>query len=400
MIDIPVTSEILRGAELELTERGVRPHRLPAWVREQFPDPLLLAMESQPSGLCLAFTTAATAVRLVLHTLRVSYSGAPRPRGSIDVYLDGLMYSRDALIGGDTTEVGFDAAEPSFMPGEDHVFEFTLPGSFPTPHRVEIWLPHNESTEIVSLQADAAVRPLDSDRPVWVHHGSSISHGSNAAAPSQIWPAVAARLGEVELRNLGLGGNAMVDPFMARLIRDTPADLISLKLGINVVSGDVMRHRAFEPAVHGFLDTIRDGHPTTPIVLVSPIYCGIHENASGPGTIDMRSLGSGQIRFTAADQPADIQRGQLTLEVIRGTLEGIVLGRSDPHLRYLDGTVLYGAADAETLPLPDGLHPDTRTHELIGQRFATRVFDAGDGLFSGAVRPGVTDDPMAVKHSP
>ena len=49
---------------------------------------------------------------------------------------------------------------------------------------VEIWLPHNETTELVALRTDAPVEPAPaSDRPVWVHHGSSISHGSNAASP-------------------------------------------------------------------------------------------------------------------------------------------------------------------------------------------------------------------------
>ncbi|HBD21757.1 MAG TPA: lipase, partial [Dietzia sp.] len=112
------------------------------------------------------------------------------------------------------------------------------------------------------------------DRRRWLHHGSSISHGSNATSPARTWPALAARLGGVDLRNLGVGGSALVDPFMARVMRDTPADLISLKLGINVTNSDSMRLRAFIPAVHGFLDTIRDGHPTTPLLLVSPIYCG------------------------------------------------------------------------------------------------------------------------------
>ena len=57
------------------------------------------------------------------------------------------------------------------------------------------------------------------------------------------------------LINLGLGGSALLDPFTARAMRDTPADLISLKIGINLVNTDLMRPRAFTPAVHGFLDT-------------------------------------------------------------------------------------------------------------------------------------------------
>lgn len=136
---------------------------------------------------------------------------------------------------------------------------------------IEIWLPHTEITELIALRTDAPVEPTpDSGRRVWLHHGSSISHGSNATHPTATWPALAAAQGEVELVNLGFSGSALLDPFTARAMRNTPADLISVKIGINVVNADVMRLRAFTPAVHGFLDTIREGHPTTPLLVVSP----------------------------------------------------------------------------------------------------------------------------------
>ena len=58
---------------------------------------------------------------------------------------------------------------------------------------VEIWLPYNETTELVALRTDAAVEPVpDRGRRVWLHHGSSISQGSDAASPSTTWPALAA----------------------------------------------------------------------------------------------------------------------------------------------------------------------------------------------------------------
>ena len=39
MLSTPLTAQFLHGAaELERTARGLRPHRLPEWVREQFPD--------------------------------------------------------------------------------------------------------------------------------------------------------------------------------------------------------------------------------------------------------------------------------------------------------------------------------------------------------------------------
>jgi hypothetical protein len=249
---------------------------------------------------------------------------------------------------------------------------------------VEIWLPHNETTELVALRTDAPVEPAPpSERRVWLHHGSSISHGSDAAGPTTTWPAFAASLGGVELVNLGLGGSALLDPFTARTMRDTPADLISVKIGINLVNTDLMRLRAFTPAVHGFLDTVREGHPTAPLLVVSPILCPIHEETPGPTVLDFSTLGDGRLQFHAMGDPAERADGKLSLGVIRDELARIVTQRAteDPNLHYLDGRDLYGDGDAVELPLPDQLHPDAATHVRMGERFAERVFTGG-GAFA------------------
>ncbi|PWU57959.1 lipase [Micromonospora sp. S4605] len=376
-----VLPELLRGAaEVEVTPRGIRPHRLPAWVREQFPDEQLLSMESQPSGVRIVFQTTASAVELVTHPTRIAYAGAERPRGRIDVYADGELIVRDVLDGGDRVEVDLATGRTALRTGEAHATTVSdLPAGR---HRIEVWLPHNETIELVELRADAPIEPDDARMPLWVHHGSSISQGSNALAPSEIWPAVAARRAGVELRNLGLGGSAVVDPFLARVIRDAPADYISVKLGINVVNLDAMRLRAFVPAVHGFLDTIRDGHPDVPLLLISPLFCGVHEDTPGPGAIDPASIGTDQVRFVATGAPADLTLGRLTLQVIRRELRSLTDRRAaDRNLHYLDGTSLYGSADATALPLPDGLHPSPEAHQRIGTRFAAYAF-TGTGPFA------------------
>lgn len=381
MIDTPVTPDLLHGAaEVETTARGLRPHRLPAWVRRQFPDGQLLGMEVQPAGVRLEVATTARTLEVVVHPQRIAYVGADRPRGALDLVVDGVLVASDVLTGGDAVEVDLRTGATAFAAGAAHTATFAdLPAG---EKRLEVWLPHNEQVELVGLRADAPVRAVASTRPRWVHYGSSISQGSNAATPAGTWPAVAARLGGADLRNLGFGGSAVVDPFVARVVRDTPADLISVKVGINVVNLDAMRLRAFVPAVHGFLDTIRDGHPDVPLVLVSPLFCGIHEDAPGPGVIDPASIGTDQIRFGAAEG-ADLAHGRLTLRVIREALADLVERRADdPHLHLLDGLGLYGAADAETHPLPDALHPDPATHRLIGERFAGWAFGAG-GAFAG-----------------
>ncbi|WP_456093896.1 GDSL-type esterase/lipase family protein [Nocardia suismassiliense] len=226
------------------------------------------------------------------------------------------------------------------------------------PKDIEIWLPHTEITELIALRTDAPVEVTpDRGRKTWLHHGSSISHGANADRPTGTWPALAAARGGVELINLSLRGNCLLDPFVARAIRDTPADLISLKIGINVVNSDVMRLRAFGPAVHGFLDTIRDGHPSTPLLVVSPILCPIHEDTPGLGALEFDGT---RVTFRATGDPADRATGRLTLNIIRDELARITKQRAadDPNLHYLDGRSLYGEQDIQELPLPDHLHPD------------------------------------------
>ena len=375
---------LVRGAlELEETPRGVLPHRLPAHARAQSGDPQLAMAESQPSGVRLALRTSATQIELDVIPTKLSYVGAPpRPDGVYDLVVDGVLVAQASALGGDLVTADLSTGAAEHQVGSVTTVRFEGLGD--QPKDVEIWLPWNERTELVDLRTDASVEPLvPSGAPVWVHHGSSISHGSDAASPTATWPAVAARLGGRELVNLGYAGSALLDQLTARTIRDTPADVISLKLGINVVNTDCMRLRAFGPAVHGFLDTIRDGHPTVPLLVVSPLLCPMHEETPGPGTFDVEALGEGTVRFQALGDPAEVSAGKLTLQVIREELAGIVAQRAatDPAIHYLDGLTLYGEADHDALPLPDALHPDGETHRLIGRRFADAAFGP-DGAFA------------------
>lgn len=382
-ISTPLTADLVRGAlELERTARGVLPHRLPARARAQCADGQLAMAESQPSGVRLVFRTRATAVELdTLPTKRVYVGAPPRPDGVYDLVVDGRLAGQGSVSGGDTLTVDMTTGTAENRPGPVGTLRFTgMPAVTKT---VEIWLPHNETTELVALRTDALVEPAPAaGRKVWLHHGSSISHGSDAASPTTTWPALAAALGGVELINLGLGGGALLDPFTARALRDTPADLISVKIGINVVNTDLMRLRAFAPAVHGFLDTVREGQPTAPLLVVSPILCPIHEDTPGPSAPDLSALSAGRLRFRAAGDPAERASGKLTLRVIRDELARIVDERAaeDPNLHHLDGRALYGEADSAELPLPDDLHPDAATHRRIGERFARLAFTAGGPL--------------------
>lgn len=378
----PVTTDMLRGfLDVETTAHGLLPHRLPARARRQIPDDQLAVAEAQPSGVRLVFRTRATTIELdTLPTKRV-YAGFPAPAdGVYDLLVDGRLTAQATVPGGNVrtiTDMVTQSAELSQGPPGTARFVDLPTGD----KHVEIWLPHTEITELIALRTDAPVEKApDTGRKVWLHHGSSISHGSNATHPSATWPALAAALGEVELVNLGFSGSALLDPFTARAMRDASADLISVKVGINVVNADVMRLRAFTPAVHGFLDTIREGHPTTPLLLVSPVLCPIQEDTPGPL---MPDFDGGTLRFRATGDPAERAAGRLTLNIIRDALAKVVEQRAadDPNLHYLDGRDLYGERDHAEFPLPDDIHPDPAGHRRIGENFGRLVF-AEDGPFA------------------
>lgn len=374
----PITPDLLRGAlDLVRTDRGLLPQRLPARARAQVPEEQTAMAVAQPSGVRLVVRTAATQLELDVVRTTNSYPGVPpRPDGVYDVVADGVLVERATAPGGDVLEIDLATGARSLRRGPVGTVRFRhLP---PGDKHLEVWLPHTEITTLVALRADAPVAPVPAgpDRRVWLHHGSSISHGSGADSPSTTWPALAAALGGVELVNLGFGGSALLDPFTARAVRDAPADLVSLKVGINVVNGDVMRRRAFGPALHGFLDTVRDGHPDVPLVVVSALACPVHEDVPGPSAPVFED---GGVRFAATGDPAEVAAGRLSLRATREVVTEVVTARQgdDPQLHLLDGLQLYGLEDAAEHPLPDALHPDAETHRLVAERFARWAFAPG-----------------------
>jgi len=380
---VPLTTDHIHGAfELIDTATGVVPHRLPSWAVRQAADPQLSMVQAQPSGVRIAFRTTATEVEVTVMRTRTTYAGVPaRPDGVIGLVIDHKVVAHQVTGGGESTTIDMTTGQTSVNHGPEFTARFV--GLDEVVKTVEIWLPHNETIEIRRVAANAPVEAVGTQgRRRWLHHGSSISQGSNATVPTDIWPVAAARAAGVDLRNLGFGGSALLDPFMARVMRDLPADVISLGIGINLVNLDLMRMRAFRPAVHGFLDTLREGHPRAPILVISPLHCAIHESTPGPGAFDPAALAVGAIRFQATGDPAEVAAGKLTLQTIRTELARIVAERrsDDSNLYYLDGLELFGEVDELSNPLPDALHPDAAAHHVIATRFAQRAFAEGGPL--------------------
>lgn len=156
-----------------------------------------------------------------------------------------------------------------------------------------------------------------------------------------------------------------MDQSVARVIRDTPCDCITLKLGVNVQTTAALSLRTLRPAVIGFIQTVRDGHPDTPIVVVSPILCRPSEAKAPVGAPQFLSMP--QFREQIRDAVGALQR------------------RGDQRLFYRDGLELLGKA--ETRLLYDGVHPRAEGHRLMGRRLAELEFGPAGRLLPGRFDP-------------
>jgi lysophospholipase L1-like esterase len=228
--------------------------------------------------------------------------------------------------------------------------------------QLELWLPIVPGVRIRGLRAldgAALFHAPPEPRPRWTVYGSSITQGMGTS-PAQTWPAVAARRLGRSVTNLGYSGACLLDPLVAQVIAQHPADYITLEIGINIHNTAGLRERTMAPALHGFLATIRSRRPRVPIVVLGPVHGGERE----------RSTLACRLEWDGKGLEID---GDLTLAQIREVLEEVVSvlqRRGDSALTWADGRSLFGAADADAGGLPDGLHPDAHGQVRMGERYA------------------------------
>ncbi len=368
-----IPAAVVGALQVHRTERGVEINRLPPDAATESGDMMLMWTGTVPSGVSIELDTDADTIEVVVAAQGVELDG--RPMGNlpaIDVVVGDEVHSQPIR---DLTLIKVERATLAIehVPGGPDTLRFDLQPTA-TSRRVEIWLPNSAVGQLVDVRIPdhAVAAPAVDERPRWIHYGSSISQSGEASSPTRTWLSQVARRHGLQLTSLGLAGQCQLDQFIARAIASRPADLISLKLGINIINADSMRERVFVPAVHAFLDTVRAGHPTTPLLVVSPIFCPSAETHPGPTV----PLPDG--RFVAVPRSPELMEGALTLVRIRELLAAIVAARraaGDQALHYLDGLELFGAADAHLLP--DDLHPADEGYALMAERFSDLAFDQG-----------------------
>ncbi|SMQ75354.1 SGNH/GDSL hydrolase family protein [Agreia sp. VKM Ac-1783] len=376
VVELDGGSVLLEGhLDVMTVPGGVRPVRLPLDAWKFFPPAgeLLGATVSSASGVRILFDTEAQQIQLRVRCTRLQYDELPGPLNTFVAEVSGIdrepveapvdAVRRITMLGDKATDLP--RGESSLV-----VFDGLGAGS----KSVTVWFPQGLIVDLLDITATAPVRAsAPSTAARWIHHGSSISHCVETPHPTGTWPVIAARRAGLHLVNLGFGGQCMLDPFVADAIAAQPADIISLKVGINIVGARSMDQRTFAPALHGFLDRVRRGHPDTPIVLASSIFWPGSEDTPGPPGLEFEGE---NVRCFADGDPADVAKGALTLAQSRLQIEHVVRIRQNvgENIHYLDGLELYGPGDTERFTLPDGLHPDAVLYAEMGKRWAERVF--------------------------
>ena len=299
----------------------VMPWRLPHTRRELFPPVALQERAAMPAGVRLAFRSTTTTITGEI---------VPQPDATaVDLTVDGRIHGSVPLAG---------------------KAMFTFTGLAPGEKRIELWLPQIGTFRLRSLSLDdgASLAPAEDDRPRWITYGSSISHCSAAASPAYTWPAIVARAHGLNLTCLGYGGNCHLEPMIARMIRDLPADFLSMKVGINIQGGNTLNERTFRAAIIGFVQIVREKHPDTPFAVVSPIYSPPRETTPN------------EVGFTLAAMRDEVAAAVSALQA-----------HGDRHLHYFDGLQIFGPETAHLLP--DDLHPNAEGYRVLGRNFLREV---------------------------
>jgi len=215
---------------------------------------------------------------------------------------------------------------------------------------IELWLPQFGEFRLRSLQIDegASLTESTDNRPRWITYGSSITQCRTAASPTQTWPAIVARSCGFNLTCLGFGGQCHLEPMLARLIRDLPADYLSMCVGINIYGANSLSPRTFRSAIIGFVQIVREKHPDTPYAVISPIYSPPRETT-----------------LNAVDFTLQAMREEVAAAV------DALQAAGDRHLHYVNGLDIFSAE--YTHLLPDELHPDAEGYRIMGRNFTRQV---------------------------
>jgi lysophospholipase L1-like esterase len=312
-------------------ENGGEFFRLPASLKDTYRKPVWELAQS-PSGGRIRFRTNSTAL-----AIRLEY---PEPPGMSNMHAfgqTGVDLYADAVYRG-TAIAGRDA-----KPGKtaEHIYFKEQPVTY---REITLYLPLYAPVKVLGIGLDPEARverakPFVIAKPL-VFYGTSITQGGCASRSGMSYQAILGRMLNADFVNLGFSGNGLGEPELARAVASIDASCFVMDFAQNNPTVESLT-QAYAP----FLETIRDKHPETPILVITPIYSA-HESWSRDARLEgMREL----IRQVAARR----------------------IAAGDRHIEIVEGTDLLGPSRGDGLV--DGTHPNDLGFQWMAEGLAARA---------------------------
>ena len=312
-------------------ENGGELARLPSKLKDTYRKPVWDLAQS-PSGGRIRFRTNSGAL-----AIRLEYPGPPGMRNmhafgqtGVDLYADGV-YRGTAIADSDS--------KPGVI--KEHTYYKNQPR---VDREITLYLPLYMPVKVLGIGLDPHARlepakPFALDKPL-VFYGTSITQGGCASRSGMSYQAILGRMLNVDFVNLGFSGNGKGEPELARAVAAIDASCFVLDFAQNNPTVESLAE-VYAP----FLETIRNKHPQTPVLVITPIYAA-HESWARDARLEgMREL----IRQAAAKR----------------------IAAGDGHLETVEGTDLLGPSGGDGLV--DGTHPNDLGFQWMAEGLAARI---------------------------
>jgi len=304
--------------------------RLPVRSKDTFPKEVWnLALD--PTGGRIRFRTDSSSVALRLEW--------PHPPGMRNMHFFGQsgvdLYVHD-------TYRGTAVPDKDAVPGKvyEHVYFRNQPRVM---RDITIYLALYSPVKVleIGLDKNAAVElavPFAVTRPL-VFYGTSITQGGCASRAGMSYQAILGRRLNLNHVNLGFSGNGKGEASVARAVAEIDASMFVLDFAQNNSDVDSLA-QVYDP----FIGTLRERHPDTPIVAITPIY--------------------------AASEATGGQRNEQMRALIRKVVSRRIAA-GDTHLQLVEGTDLLGPSRVDGLV--DGTHPNDLGFQWMADGLAERL---------------------------
>jgi lysophospholipase L1-like esterase len=229
-----------------------------------------------------------------------------------------------------------------------------LPGDPDQP--AVIYLPEGMRPVVTQVQpVGGSLRPAPR-QPRLLVVGDHVTQGWLAASPATSWPAVIGRKLGLDVGNLGFAGTTRLEAVVGLTVAATPAEAVVVSVGTGCWSRPAHSAALLAESLRSFLDLVRAGHPTAPLVVVSPL-----------------------LRPAAEDVPNVFGA---TLADLRRAVEDVVMERSatDPALVLVPGEPVLGEEE-----LADGVYPGDEGHRRVAAAVSKVLSPRGQELRMAAL---------------